>query len=304
MSNEALTIEPLGTDIRRNLDRFKESARVFAGTLCTAHDHEGLNAYNITLSDNEYAALDRVQVDANGDRMLNAAGEPIPIPRRVPLAKPARPNGAPNAAVLAFHREDLAEHADLAEGINTLRTAVLIACGPIIRAELSTDVGGLATKTLPQIWTHLEQQYGKLKADDVAAIRDQIRQQEFASPATFGEDSTKFLLKIAQLNRGGENMSNTQLIEIFTNQTDGVAGIREITLRYKRRVPELANRNLRDLIDRIRLELPPVTTSAAKYVNHARTNNEDSYDIMSNAAQANGQFWCEDSHHCSSTTFD
>jgi len=293
MSTEALTIEPLGTDIRRNLPRLKESARVIAGTLGVAWNPEGLNAYHVTLTDAEYDALGKVQVDANDVPVLDAAGETIPLPRRVPMAKPARLHGAPNHGALQNYREDSAEYIGVAEARNTLRTMVLIGCGPTIMEELSTDVGGLAAKTLAQIWAYLERQYGTLKADDVAALRDEIVQHPFANSATFSEDATKFLMKIAILNRGGENMSNTQLIEIFTNQTDGVPGIRDITLRYKRRVPELVDRNLRDLIERIRIELPTITTSAARYVNHARTNHDDNnagHDILSNAAQANGQF--------------
>ena len=192
MSIEApLAIMPLGLEPRLNLDKFRESARAHAGTLCTAHHEGGLNEYHITLSQREYDALGLVQIDDQGQPRLNDAGQPIPLPRKAMPTKPQRPVGAPNAAVLAFYKEDVQLHTDVTIAATLFRTSLLNAAGDLIRAELSTDVGGLAAKTRENILQHIDTHYGTLNSEDVEQLRANINDHQFNSPASLVEDATQ-----------------------------------------------------------------------------------------------------------------
>jgi len=288
MTTASLAITPLGSEPRVNLETFRDSATVFAGTKCTAHHPDGLNIYHPTKTNREYDALKLVQKDEHGQPVLDEHEHTIPLPRKAYPGKPERPHGA-NAAVLHFYKEDMIHANEVAVGITALRTAVLIAAGPIINAELSAEPGGIAAKSLAEILQHIDTHYGILAAEDIKKLRFRISDYVFRSPANFTEDAANFHLLVATLAKGGEAMTQTNLMEIFTENTKGMVGFPEIIARYKRKVKNLVDRNVKDLTDQVRLEMSVITTSGMQYANNCGTDNAEDDMInqvlaMSNAA--------------------
>ena len=191
----------------------------------------------------------------------------MPEPRK---PYPGRPT-TQTASTLHFYKEDLAHYSDVAVAITQLRTKILVAVGPIINAELSADAEGLAAKTLAQILQHIDTHYGTLDEEDIKKLRNQIANFEFRSPANFAEDAANFHLLVATMDKGGEPMTQTNLMEIFTENTKRVIGIPEIIARYKRNV-ELDKRNVKEMTEKVRQDLKVITTSDGKYASNCETN--------------------------------
>jgi hypothetical protein len=186
---------------------------------------------------------------------------------------PPRPAGNVTAANLAFHNLDVKLANQVAAAMTTLRDLILVACGPIIRSQLSTEVGGIAEQSLPMIMKHLEAKYGTMTGDDLKQLRALLT-KPFTTPANFVQEMSKFKLNLAALTAAGDNMSQTQLIEILTEATLTVVGFPTIIARYKRRVPIVLNWRLDDLSEVIEAEMEEITTRDANYANSATIMDE------------------------------
>jgi hypothetical protein len=279
-------ITTLGANPRGAYAQFKIDLRDVAATLASAdYPGEGLNYFQITRTDTEYAALGLQLLNAAGEPILDEAGDPQLRPRRAIPMRPVRPPGNAPAAQLAFYREDIELAIRVAVAITKLRDMLLVACGPVIRAQLSTGVGGIAQQTLPMIMQHLETKYGTMTGDDLKELRAKLR-TPFTTPANFIKEISKFKLNLTALTTAGDNMSQPQLIEILEEATITVVGFPTIIARYKRRVPILLNQRLDDLSDAIETEMVTNTTKDAKYANSASIIDEEGTE---NVAYATSQ---------------
>jgi hypothetical protein len=267
--------------------QFKDDIRDLASTLATEHyPEEGLNEFHITLSNQEYAALNQPLFDEHGDLIYDPLGNVEMRQRKVIPVKPIRPMANVGAAALAFYKEDSAVAASVAVAKTILKTTILNACGPTIIADLSTQLpGGLASQTIPMIIQYLETKFGVLKSEDMRHLRAMLA-TKFTTPALFTAEAARFKLNLTALEIGGDNMSQAQLIEVFEDATRAVTGIPEILARYKRHVPIAANRILQDIFTAVENELPQLTMTDAKYVNNLQQVEEDSNEMHENVAFA------------------
>jgi len=261
-------IKPLGSNPRRNYKGFADSLFEFASTICTdIYPGEGLNALYLAETDKVYNERGLLVEDLNGPVLVE--GEPQARPRPVIPTKPARPGGNPGHAALAFWKEDSQHAASVAAGITKLKKEIIIALGKVITADLSTGRGGMAAKSIRMILEYLETKYGTLTETDLKHLRALLG-KKFTTPTDFTKEASELKVNISALEAGGDNMSQTQLLEIFEEATNGVMGIPPIIARYKRRVAIVGNRVLQDLIDMIEIELPMTTTNDAKYANSSQ----------------------------------
>jgi hypothetical protein len=255
---------------------FKDDIRDVAAILATDHypDH-GLNEFHITLTNAEFDALHLTLFDEDGNLELDQHGEVQRQPRKAVPGKPVRPHANVGAAGLAYWKDDVAAATSVALAKTILKQKILDACGPTIRATLSTQMpGGLASQSIPMILQYLEIKYGILTGGDIRQLREKLA-TKFTTPAMFTTEVARFQQNLAALELGGDIMSQAQLCEFFEDATKSVAGIPEILARYNRHVPIVANRILNDLFTAVELELPLITTTDARYVNNVQQLEEN-----------------------------
>lgn len=273
-------IKSLAIDPRLAYSEFKMTCEEVAGGMLTQHyPGTGMNEFHATCTDKEYAAKGLIVRDAHGDPELDGDGAEQPAPRPRYPVKPVRPQliGATHAQ-LAFFRCDAEIYTDVALANTNLRKLVLIGCGLTIREQMSTEQGGLAAKTLPEIFQFLEDEYGSPTSADMRELRASLA-KKFTGTKSFPTEAAKFQITLLQLQRSGDPMSQMQQIELFEDATEAIAGIPSCIARYKRRV-KIDDRRLPELIRDVSRELPQSTIKDLGYANATAKANDSLGETM------------------------
>jgi len=264
----ATPIQSLAVTPTLYYDRFLNGILEVAGNLCTADHAEGLNFYHATLTDLQYAALHLILRQADGAPDLDGGGNEQPIPREPFPEPPALPAANAAAGAIRVYESQRTLHHHVAVARRTLRALVIQACGDTIQDLLSLQPGGIAQKTLPQILLFLEFNYGSPTADDLNKLRERLN-TKFTSAQAYPAERAKFQLTAAALTRGGDAMSQIQLISTFTKATAQVPGIGDCIERYNIATPDPRNQVLADLAQAIQNELRFSTVANLGYAANA-----------------------------------
>ena len=198
---------------------FKRALYAAAEDLCQIHYDHGLNSLYVTITDKEYTKL-------------RAADSNVPENRPTFPVKPSDVSGSAGAGTIHNHKDASIRFREFTLAMASLKSAILVACGPVIQRELAVEKDGLEKHTIKTVLEYLEAAYGTPTAADIC-----LKQAEVASPftnvATFRSDSALFLHKVRELDRMGFPLNELQQLQALTTATAHLPDISTIIMRYK-----------------------------------------------------------------------
>ena len=196
---------------------------------------------------------------------------PIPIDAPNPIPPGPLAAGA-GAGAVHMHKEIKDIHVEYTKLSATGRLILIDSLGPDIREEITDHAAGSTiTTTIPDIMAHVRIHYGTRTAEDIRRLRDSLREpiagQDVGTFLTF---SVKFKNTVGKLAAAGQALSQFDQLDYFFGAIMGQPGIADAARDYVKANPNLADRNLNNIVTFVRAQLANATASSLGYAGSAK----------------------------------
>lgn len=195
---------------------------------------------------------------------FNALPNNYPAPNP---ARPANPAAGAGAGAVSVFKQELDLHQRYLKATSFLKSSIVASLSPVLRKSLTDPAARLILITSNQIMVQLDNLFDIRTAHDMDLLHARLtRPLSSQDMDTFLTFSGEFVADLAMMALAGHPISAHDSMKRFQSSTASQPAVVEATSAYIRLNPLLANRDLPNMIEYVRLQLCNLTVSDLGFV--------------------------------------
>lgn len=249
MFPKQVIIQSLADNPRKNYPTWRSNIRQAASDICA--DEYPLGLLHLVTPDDIHHLFE----DADGNVVPPASAE---APDDLP--------GNASAANVKTHEQLHQRFLRFNRGKATLKTLIVESLGDILRRTQANEFTNVVQHDTNTIVANMEAMFGTHTRADIEELHRQLLEPcPGQDQATFLDFSTSFTETLQRLSVAGQPVDAYTQVSKFMAATSAQPALTDAIIDYVKLTPDLAEQNLPDLIDYMRVQLSNLTMSRAGF---------------------------------------